>query len=238
MQLAITERRGREDLGRWEAPGISAVHHFCYGAYQRPNRMEWGRLRAVNEFRLEPGASRQPAFCSDFEVLTIVRAGVLRRLGSLKSSGVMQAASLELIRCKIGTEIGVAAEGKVPTEFIELWLSAEKSIDAATRETAHLDIAGPPQRQKLLSSDIDQRGILRSIAGADVELIQLSTTATFSHIVRGSRRAYAIVLSGSCVVNSIGLGKGDAIAVADGELILSSSGSAELLLIDVPATLA
>ena len=71
----MIELRRAESHGQTRFNGVSAQHHFCYGPYQSPERINWGRLRTFNRLEIAPGGARPPNFLGGMEVLLIAETG-------------------------------------------------------------------------------------------------------------------------------------------------------------------
>ncbi len=206
------ELRPAADHGVTRLEGLVGTHHFCFADFQRPDRMEWGPLRAFHEYSLAPGAQRLPSFHSGFEILTLVSSGRLRRTGRWAPREPLVADSVEHIHAGIGVDLGVESVGDVPARYIEIWVNAPR-------------IHGEPRRTVRARAP---RGMARPIASnrlTDVESFRwetdarvtrgtLAAGATLTRRLGPEDRAYVVVRAGRIEAAGIVANPGDALAIA------------------------
>lgn len=228
--ICALELRPRSRHGTTRVGGLSGIHHFCFATFQRPDRLEWGALRALNEYRLEPGAIRPPTFHAGFDIVTMVTCGALRRLGTFAPKQLLTRGSAELVSTGRGVDLGVQAVGEDPTTYVEIWIRTGPGL----RE---------PRRQWLASVAADFGRPLAAGPGAVAGSLELRAEASITRATLARRGhavlqvedgecAYLVVRSGTITGDGIAASNGDAFAATGPcQLTLEAEQLAELLLV-------
>lgn len=218
------------ELGTTRSGGLDGRHHFSFAAWQRPDRLEWGALRALNEYRLEPGAARPPSFHSGFDILTLVTSGRLRRLGDYASRRMLEAGSAELISAGRGVDLGVEAGGREPATYVEIWLRTGPGRREPRREWRpqasggfDLPIAEGPKARE---------GALRMRATGRIYRAPLAAHRRTELALGEGECAYLAIAKGAVKANAIAGQAGDGLAVSGpGLLEIKADKTSELLIV-------
>ena len=224
------ELRVGAELGATRSGGLDGRHHFSFAAWQRPDRLEWGTLRALNEYRLEPGAARPPSFHSGFDILTLVTGGRLRRLGNYASRRLLEAGSAELISAGRGVDLGVEAVGKEPATYVEIWLRTGPGRREPRREWR-------PQAMESLTVPIAEGpkaldGALRMRAKGRIHRAALAAHRRTELALGEGECAYLSIGKGEVRANGVAGQAGDGLAVSGpGVLEIRADKASELLIV-------
>lgn len=205
------ELRPAAGHGATALDGLSGVHHFCFASFQRPDRMDWGLLRAFHEFTLQPGAERPPSFHAGLEILTLVLAGRLRRTGRWAPREPLAADAVELIHSGAGADLGVAAVGDVPVRYIEVWAKARRihgEPRRIVRAHAPRGLARP-----IVSGNPGARESLRWDADARVSRTTLAADARLTRRLEAGDHVYVVLRAGTLDANGVIAKAGDALAI-------------------------
>lgn len=197
--------------------GLLCRHHFCFGAYQHPDRMEWGRLRIWNDNALAPGAVRPPTPHGGFDVLTLVHSGHLRRLADDLKPARLDPGHAHLARTGVGMTLGVEGARKSGARYSEIWFRSESPTCGAAR--ARLPAPGSGRVDRLASGIADEEAPLRLSAPARLLQAMLGAADGLTLALGGMRHAYLVVLSGGIEAGGRRLDPGDALAIADQEAL-------------------
>lgn len=224
------ELRVAAELGATRSGGLHGRHHFSFAAWQRPDRLEWGTLRALNDYRLDPGATRPPSFHSGFDILTLVLSGQLRRLGDYAPRRPLEAGAAELVSTGRGVQLGAEAVGKAPAHYLEIWLKTGPGRREPRREwrpDAAQGLAGP-----VAEGPKSRVGALRMRAAGRVHRLALPAHRRSVLALDEDECAYLAILKGAASANGVAGQAGDGLAMSGpGQLELRADKAAELLLI-------
>jgi hypothetical protein len=228
----VVELRSRSEFGTTRASGFDATHHFCFAGYQRPDRIDWGKLRAVNEYRLEPGTVRKPEFHSGFEILTLVEEGWLRRLGTHESRRVIHPGSAELISCGAGIDIGAEPAGGESVSYVEIWIRSAAPSGQSRRQWRPAMPEG--MDLPIAAGRPSPAGSLVMAADASVARAAIDVGRRVDRMVEPGERVYLAVRRGAISANGEAAAAGDAVAASGpGLLSVIASAKSELIWIRV-----
>ncbi len=232
-RCAVELRPGSE-LGATRSGGLSGRHHFSFAAYQRPDRLEWGALRAVNFYRLEPRASRPPSFHAGFEILTLVTGGCLRRTGTFAPIQPLRAGAAELVSAGTGADLGLDALGHEPGTYIEIWVRS----NAPMRRSRHRFLPACPTglERPIASGPASAPGALAWRAAAQVHRLELGTGEQVDRSINEDACLYLAILSGAISGNDVHAGQDDGLAASGpGILTLRATLPSDVLVIQTPS---
>lgn len=224
----MIELRPAGEQGETRFQGVTSRHHFCYGPYQSPDRINWGRLRAFNRLDIPPGRARGPNFLGAMEVLLIAEAGVTLVQCGGEHIPVRPGEVVHLLM-RGGDDFGLVNRGSQAAALTELWLTSD-------------EWSGPPRTSRQRWDRTE--GILASWAADDGPAISLSSPARIrflqaevpGRIFSGplaSPYAYVCVMAGTISAADMELGANDALALAnEARLDLAMHAGASCLVIE------
>ena len=234
----MVERRPLASLGHARRGWLDVKHHFSFAAYQDPERMNWGALRAWNDETIAPGSGFPPLLHADVEIITCVRQGALTHEDDLGNRGRTGAGEVQVMSAGSGlTHAEFNMEGG-PAQVFEIWIEPDRrgappswGRKAFTREACK-------GRFITLASgmDGDEDALpIRSDARVLALALKAGEDATY-RFARGARRGYLVASKGRLKVNGVEIGLGDGAAIRDEtELRLTALDDAEILLADTHA---
>lgn len=223
------ELRPGAQHGSTQVGGLRGTHHFCFATFQRPDRLEWGALRGLNEYQLGPGAIRRPTFHAGFDIVTLVTAGSLRRLGTYAPRQLLTPGSIEVISTGRGVELGLEADGSEPADYIEIWIRTGPGLREPRRRCISPNATGgrPPG-----AGGSFPPGLLKLRADASIARTIASSGASVSLDLAENSLAYLHVECGALVANGLRAASGDSLAIAGaGHLDARAERETRLLLI-------
>ncbi|HTU11109.1 MAG TPA: hypothetical protein VMG08_09455 [Allosphingosinicella sp.] len=227
---ATVEARPHDELGETRSGGLAGRHHFCFASYQRPDRLEWGGLRALHFYTLRAGERRAPSFHAGFEIVTLVTAGALRRLGSFDPRQPLLPGSVELISTGVGADLGLEAISEGPASFTEIWIASNRPMmDARRQWLPRLDEAA----MTVLATGARAKAP-RLCADAELLRVRLPAGGRFTRILGADERAYLAVETGDVAAAGARAGAGDALAIrGPGRLRVTAGDATQFLFVRV-----
>jgi hypothetical protein len=226
----LIDHRPIESLGRTDLPGLDGRHHFCFARYQHPDRLDWGRLRIWNDYRLEPGPGRPPAPCENFDILTIMRDGVLQRPGSFGDMCIASAGEAQILSTGRGASIGLRAVGQAGASFHEIWLTSDNRF--ADPQCTNLPLPHGDGWQ-LLASGFDQDKAARLTSAARLWFVNVPERGKLRKRLRHAGRAYLVPISGSVRLGELLVAEGSGAAIlGETEITLEAAGGAQAILVE------
>lgn len=205
----MLERRPAEKMGVTSFRGADSIHHFCYGRYQSPERLNWGCLRVLNRVRLDPGAKRDPHPLGGMEVVLLVETGEIEiQCGDRKTQ--LPSGGCAVLAMGLGADYGVLNVGDVVTEFIEIWFNIDAPRDFPKVLSARLPV-GTAAIASLHAADEAPMTLQSPVR---VSQLMAVDSAVFQKRLEGEH-SYLSVLAGEAIIGGLACRAGDAIALHD-----------------------
>lgn len=228
--------RGHADHG-W----LDAWHSFSFANWHDPERMHFGALRVLNDDTIAGGMGFGTHPHDNMEIISIVTEGALMHKDSMGNEGVIKAGDIQVMSAGTGvrhSEFNPDKEHR--TKLFQVWLFPRERGEVPRYDQITLD---PKDRintfQQIVSPDPDDAGTwIRQDAWFLLGKFDAGRTERYA-IKRAGNGVYAIVVSGSAVVQGQELSKRDAVGISGVDALEISVGKdgAELLLMDVPMQL-
>lgn len=234
----MIERRPLASLGHERRGWLDARHHFSFAAYQDPERMSWGALRAWNDETIAPGAGFPPLLHSDVEIITCVREGALTHEDDLGNRGRTRAGEVQVVSAGSGvTHAEFNMEGG-PAHVFQIWIEPDRRGAPPSWGRKSFTREACKGRFITLASGIDgDDDALPIRSDARVLAVALKAgEAVVYRFARGRRRGYLVASKGRLQVNGVEIGSGDGAAIRDETNVrLMALDDAEVLLADTHA---
>ena len=237
MSTAPLQLRPNRSIYTIDGGWFRARWHFSFDQYADPRHMGIGYMRVFNHDTLIPGAVWPMHPHRDIEGITYVVAGHFEHADSLGNGGVLEPGGVQRMRLGSGAQHSERNHSKTEEmQFIQIWiLPSQRGLrpDVAQKQYTQADRADRLLRF-LKPESADGEGIT---VAQDVSMFvsRLTSGKSVTHEFGDGRGGYLYLISGALDANGTRMTTGDAAYVTGaGELALTASGSAELLIVDTP----
>lgn len=217
---------------------LDTTHHFSFGEYFDPNKMNFGPLRVFNDDIISAGKGFDFHQHSDMEIVTYVIDGMLEHKDSLGNSGAIS--SGEVQRMSAGTGIMHSEYNGSKTDLVRLlqvWVFPEKKnlvpsweqrkFSKEERSNKLLLVVAPDDTMTEKSLHIHQNVYFF--------VSSLSEGALVERKLDLSRKAFLFVIDGKIELNGNVMKTRDAARIENEKnLSIEAIIPTELLLIDLP----
>jgi redox-sensitive bicupin YhaK (pirin superfamily) len=214
---------------------LKTYHSFSFADYFDPNNVNWGPLRVLNDDRVAPGQGFPTHPHRDMEILTYVLAGELEHKDSMGNVGVVGPGGVQYMSAGTGvrhSEFNHSPDTEL--RLVQMWVSPFKA--GLAPRYGQKDFTLEDRRGKWLhvaSGDDGSSAPIRLWQDALFFVARLEG-GSLAHTFASGRLGFLFV-DGDVHANGEELHAGDAARMAGVEH-LEVSGTAELLLWDLPAT--
>lgn len=217
---------------------LTTYHHFSFGEYHNPEKMNFGPLRVFNDDTILPGTGFDFHSHSNMEIVTYLIDGELEHRDNFGNRGIIRPGEAQ--RMSAGTGIMHAEYNhskENPLRLLQMWvLPNRKNLKPSWEQRR---FTKEQQTNRLLpiivpeSSEND--GALKVHQDATFYLSTITPQNTIQHTIDDGRMAYIFVINGNVEVDGKLLQTRDA-AKAENEKTVSITAQTqtELIVIDLP----
>lgn len=230
LDVIRSDSRGSADHG-W----LQAKHTFSFAEYQNPERVEFGKVRVINEDRIAPGQGFGTHPHRDMEIVTYIIDGAIEHKDSMGNGTIITAGEVQRMTAGTGvqhSEFNHSQDKEL--HLLQIWIYPEKNGLEPGYEQTRYSRNEKLNRLRLVGS---RDGVDGSITiHQDVNLFAsiLETGKSVSLDLPSNRKAFVQVVSGDIIVNDERLSAGDGAQLEDEHAInISASTEAEFLLFDM-----
>jgi hypothetical protein len=214
---------------------LHSRHSFSFGSYFKPEKMNYGLLRVLNDDIVEPGEGFGTHPHDNMEIISIVLKGQLEHRDSMGNGSVINEGDVQIMSAGTGvthSEFNPSDSDRV--NFLQLWIyPKERGIN-------------PRYDQKKFN--IKDNEIFKVVSGEKSgEALHINQDAS---IYRGQLKegkeltfrfnkkgygVYLFVLEGSIILDDITLNKRDAAGISESDqFLIKSEKDNEFILIEIP----
>ncbi len=118
----MIELRPFQSLGAANHGWLDAHHHFSFGGYRDPSRVNWGALRVWNDDSIEAGTGFPTHPHEDMEIITYVREGAITHRDSLGNEGRTEAGDVQVMSAGTGVRHSEYNHESVDTTLFQIWI--------------------------------------------------------------------------------------------------------------------
>jgi redox-sensitive bicupin YhaK (pirin superfamily) len=230
LRLRKSHERGYTDHG-W----LKSFHSFSFANYYDPKFMGWGNLRVMNEDRIAPGKGFGDHGHRDMEIISYVLSGELAHQDSMGHIKVIPPGDVQRMSAGTGvvhSEFNHAKDQQ--THFLQIWIEPKFTGIKPGYEQKTIPVVEKQGKLRLVASLNGENDSVKINADAKLYagLFDADQQATLD--INPQRQAYVHLIKGELEVNGQILNGGDALMIAEENLISLFHGkNAEVLVFDL-----
>lgn len=231
--LHKADSRGHANHG-W----LDSHHSFSFANYYNPDRMHFGALRVLNDDRVDPGMGFGTHPHDNMEIISIPLEGDLEHKDSMGNSTVIKNGDIQVMSAGTGIQHSEFNKNKDQlTKFLQIWLFPNKRNVTPRYDQITLNISDRHNKlQQILSPNSDDEGVWIH-QDAWFHLGKFDSNFKIDYPLKKKENGvYAFILKGDFTIDNQVLNQRDGFGIWDIDklTIVSNSGGAELLLMEVP----
>lgn len=231
IKIIPAEARYYRDKG-W----VKSYFLFSYSDYYDPENLQFGSLRAFNEFILEPGKGFSSHPHAEVEITTIVLEGEITHEDNIGNREVLGKEDVQCITTGRGIEHSEFNRGKEPLRLYQIWISPSRSKLEPAYSKKKFEPSAWKNRLLPIASGQGFEDALKINADATVYRASLEKEHRLHFNSKDGRFVFIYIIAGELSVNGQRLGQRDQARIDEEEAIhMETASSAEFVLIDVPA---
>ena len=231
-QTHKADSRGHANHG-W----LNSYHSFSFANYYNPEKMNFGRLRVLNDDTVSAGHGfgRHPH--RDMEIISIPLEGDLKHADSMGTEATIRQGEIQVMSAGTGvfhSEMNGNEDKEV--KFLQIWIEPnDLSVEPRYDQQSIAELTTPNEFSQILSPNKEDSGVWIH-QNAWMHFGEFDQDKEVSYELKDpSNGVYLFVIDGSGEVNGEELNKRDAIGVWDtNNFNISASKGSKILLMEVP----
>ncbi|AMK21528.1 MULTISPECIES: pirin family protein [Sphingobium] len=230
----MIEVRPFADLGGANHGWLDAKHHFSFGGYHDPARMNWGNLRVWNDDTIAPKTGFPPHPHRDMEIITYVREGAITHEDSLGNKGRTEAGDVQVMSAGSGVRHSEYNLEDVTTKIFQIWIVPTRNGDAPSwgaRPFPKGDRAG--HFITLASGYENDNEALPIRTDARIVAASLKAGESAEYPIGKDRKAYLVPATGVIKIDEVQVNARDGAAIKDVDVIrVTAVEDSEIVMVD------
>ena len=222
--------RGFADHG-W----LKARHSFSFANYYKPDRMNFGLLRVLNDDEIAPGMGFGTHPHDNMEIVTIPLEGAIAHRDSMGHEEVVSAGEIQAMSAGSGiTHSEYNASKSEPVKLLQLWVMTRDQNITPQYDQKKIELV-PDVFTTLVSPDGRDRSLrINQDAVFSRGIFSAGTEVTYEIQFPGNG-VYFFIISGDVTFDGETIGTRDAVGVTDTDSVtFVSDGASDVLCVEVP----
>ncbi len=230
LDVIQSESRGSADHG-W----LRAKHTFSFAEYQNPERVQFGKVRVINEDRIAPGKGFGTHPHRDMEIVTYVIDGEIAHKDSMGNGTVITAGEIQRMTAGTGVQHSEYNHSQdKELHLLQIWIYPEKTGLEPGYEQTRFSREEKLNRLRLVGSRDGRDGSITIHQDVDLYASVLEADNELSLELRPDRKVFVQVVDGDIAVNGQQLSAGDGAQIENERALqISAITEAEFLVFDM-----
>jgi quercetin 2,3-dioxygenase len=232
--LFKSDSRGKADFG-W----LKANFSFSFGNYYNPERMQFGKLRVLNDDSIDPGMGFGTHGHANMEIITIPLTGALIHRDSMGNEGIIKFGEVQVMSAGSGIEHSEMNASKTEqTKLLQLWVFPEhenveprydqKQFDIESQKNNFVTIVSPMDKNDGNALWVHQQTFF------SLGVFESNTTTNYQLKI-SKNGVFLFLIEGEIEVNNQILKSRDALQIIDFDSIeIKIVANSKILLIEIP----
>ena len=225
-----------EDLGAMQISWLSAKYHFSFSNYYNPKRMNFGKLRVINDDIVRVGGGFATHHHDNMEIITYIRSGAITHKDSNGNLARIGVGEIQVMSAGTGIYHSEHNLENEDTKLYQIWIEP------------HSRGLKPQWQSAVFPTEVNEKGLPLLVSGRiedkNLDILHINQYASIygGRIKQGAKidhkikdQAYLLVSQGLIEIEGKILKKGDGCEITDQKNVeILAKEESELVIIDVP----
>ncbi|NCN07927.1 pirin family protein [Candidatus Falkowbacteria bacterium] len=225
--IHLADERGGANHG-W----LKTKFSFSFADYYNPDRMEFGKIRVLNDDIIAPGMGFDTHPHDNMEIITIPLSGELGHKDSTGSEEVLGPGQIQVMSAGSGITHSEYNHSKIEDlKLFQIWIETNK-LNAEPRHATQTLNLEKNKLNKIVSGEQNSDTIF-IYQDANIWLGEFDTASQISFKINPPRAVFIMVIEGEIKINQDTLNTRDSIEIeAETDIRLNISQKTKILIID------
>jgi len=230
----MIEHRPFSSIGAANHGWLDAHHHFSFGTYHDPARVQWGGLRVWNDDVIAAKSGFPPHGHQDMEIITYVRTGAISHRDSLGNEGRTAAGDVQVMSAGTGIQHSEFNLEDEACTLFQIWILPDRAGHAPSWGTRPFPKDGRNGKFVVLASGLpDDRDALPLNTSGRVAGAFIKAGETVRYETAAERHLYLVPATGRVRIGDVEAAARDGVAVTGESAIeVTALEDSEVVLVD------
>lgn len=213
----------------------SGRFHFSYAEYENPQNMNFGVLRALNEFVLQPNSGFDTHPHAEMEILSYCVRGELTHGDSLGYHNTISSGDVQYLSAGSGITHSERNETLDQSlRFFQIWITPGENGLEPGYDCKHFSRLSSPNKLLHVAAGAAREGVIQIAQDANIYSARLVDSEKIVYTNWSDRQSYLVCLEGNLTINDMQLHQHDSLKVWGEEILnLSAEVESHFLLIEM-----
>jgi redox-sensitive bicupin YhaK (pirin superfamily) len=226
------EKIYRADNGWYESQ-----FHFSYGDYHDPENVQFGVLKAFNDFELKPNSGFETHPHDEMEIISYCVEGELTHTDNMGNKNTIKRGDVQYLCAGSGithTEMNEREDSSL--RFVQIFVTPNARALTPKYHAKNFSKVTRVNELNHVVSGEAQDGVIQISQDANIFIAELEKNKQLAFPIPDNRQGYLVCLEGSLVANRIEIEQQDALKVR-GEVLLTLTAlkDSHLMMIEIAA---
>lgn len=220
-------------MGKADHGWLKSLFHFSFADYYRPDNIQFGVLRVLNDDIIEAGTGFELHPHRDMEIISYVIDGSLTHGDSMGNQSTLSAGDFQYMSAGTGVMHSEHNRGLEPGRFLQIWILPDQRGHVPQYGDLKNVSALAEQKWHHAVSSFEGDGDIKIHQDVNILVGRFKGTQKLRIEVKQGRQAYLVQIKGSSSIDDIQLMARDALEISNETLDLSLISDSHFMLIEM-----
>lgn len=224
-------------MGKADHGWLKSLFHFSFADYYRPDNIQFGVLRVLNDDVIQPGTGFERHPHRDMEIISYVIDGALTHGDSMGNLSTLQAGDFQYMSAGTGVMHSEHNQGTLPGRFLQIWiLPDQRGHEPQYGDLKNVNAKAENQWHHAVSS-MEGTADIKVHQDVNISVGRFKEREKLTIEVASDRQAYLVQIKGSSLIDDIELRERDALEISNERIILELKADSHFMLIEMKKAL-
>ncbi len=221
-------------MGRGKHGWLDAIYHFSFANYYKPNNMQFGILRVVNDDLINPNTGFDTHPHQNMEIITYVVDGELSHVDSMKNKRTLTRGQVQYMSAGTGVFHSEHNLGKEMLRTLQIWILPDKEGYEPNYGDYQFNWADRENKwMPIVTGSNTSTAPIRIHADMNIYATEVSKGNEIEFKVAANRQAYLILIEGVAQIEEYTLSAKDALEIVEQDILIKANETAHIIVFEM-----
>lgn len=223
----------KESMGKADYGWLKSQFHFSFAEYYRPDNIQFGVLRVVNDDLVQPGTGFDMHPHRDMEIISYVVQGELTHRDSMGNERTLSRGHVQYMSAGTGVFHSEYNLGAEVLRLLQIWILPDRTGLQPNYGEVKFRWEDRKNQWLHMVSGMEGEAPIRIHQDANLYSLELDKGKKIDFSVKKGRQAYLVYIEGKGNVSGIMLEERDALEIVEEEMVIQAEEKSHLLVIEM-----